>query len=393
MADTTRWQHTLANLEAQGRRRRLHALEHEGAHVWRQGRRLLNVSSNDYLGIAARRDWQQAFFDTAAAQLPLSSSSSRLLTGNFSCCEALEADLAAAYGREACIVFNSGYHANSGLLPALADRRTLLLADKLAHASIIDGLRLAAAQGAACRRYRHQDLAHLQQILQREAGHFHHIIVATESVFSMDGDCTDLPALVALKQHYPQLMLYVDEAHAVGVYGARGLGLAEAMGCLNGIDFLLGACGKALASVGAYLLCDAAARDFVLNRARTLLFSTALPPLNVAWTHFVWRKLPEMQAERRHLAALARRLRACLAGLGQNVVTDAPVETCIIPWILGSDHAAVAQVQRLQQHGFYCLPIRPPTVPAGSARIRFSLSAHIGSDELEALCACLEAAA
>ncbi|MCP2039605.1 8-amino-7-oxononanoate synthase [Neisseria sp. HSC-16F19] len=386
MAEHTHWQQQLAALDAAGRRRSLTPLRHEGAHVWYADRRLLNVSSNDYLGVAACADWQRQFLDTLdVSALPLSSSSSRLLTGDFPCYGELEAAMAAACGREACLLFNSGYHANSGLLPALADKHTLIVADKLVHASLIDGMRLAAAQGAVCRRYRHNDLAHLQQILQREAAAFRTVIVVTESVFSMDGDCADLPALAALKQAYPQLLLYVDEAHGIGVYGARGLGLAEATGCLNDIDILVGAFGKALASVGGYVLCSAALKEHLVNRARTLIFSTALPPLNVAWTHFVWQRLPELAAARTRVAAHSRRLRDCLATLGQPT-PDAAVETCIVPWILGSDTAAVAKAQALQQRGFYALPIRPPTVPAGSARIRFSLSAAMSDDDVAALC-------
>ena len=198
----------------------------------------------------------------------MSSSSSRLLTGNFRVYDTLEERLAAMYGRESALVLSSGYHMNTGILPALCDKGTLILADKLVHASLIDGIRLS---GARCIRYRHQDYS---QDCDR-------IIIVTESIFSMDGDTAPLQRLVEIKRRCGKVMLYVDEAHAVGVRGERGLGLAEECGCIGDIDLLCGTFGKALASVGAYVICDSIIKEYLVNRMRTLIFTTAMPPVNL----------------------------------------------------------------------------------------------------------------
>ena len=234
---------TLNNLEAGGNLRRLHRLEHDGRYVTADGRRMLNLSSNDYLGLAADIDLRREFLAglTPETFVP-SSSSSRLLTGNCPVYEELETELARLYGREAALVFNCGYHANTGILPAVADADTLILADKLVHASLIDGLKLGTARYL---RYRHNDMKHLERILHEYAPTRKRTVIVTESIFSMDGDEAPLRQLVELKKRYPGTLLYVDEAHAFGVRGRRGLGCAEEQGVTADIDFLMGTFGKA----------------------------------------------------------------------------------------------------------------------------------------------------
>ena len=372
-------QQELQLLEEHGNLRRLPSLIHDGRDVIAGGKRMLNLSSNDYLGLAADRKLREEFLGTLTPDsfLP-TSSSSRLLTGNFSVYEELESELARMFGTEAALVFNSGYHANTGILPAVCDARTLILADKLVHASLIDGIRLS---GARCIRYRHNDLEQLERLLQKHRPDFRQIIIATESIFSMDGDRADLPALVRLKHAYGPVLLYVDEAHAFGVCGSRGLGCAEEEGCIRDIDFLVGTFGKAAASAGAYLVCSRVIREYLVNRMRTLIFTTALPPVNIAWTLFVVRRLAEMSERRRHLSHISRLLREALTSRGYTC----PSTSHIVPMIIGTSADTLLKAEALQRHGFYALPVRPPTVPEGTSRIRFSLTAEIRKEEIEEL--------
>src|SRR5690606_10664840 len=291
----------LDELKQQGNLRQFTSNIQHGRYIEIKNHTMLNLSSNDYLGLASDIKLREQFFEETPNELRImSASSSRLLTGNFPEYEQLESSLSQAFQGRAALLFNSGYHMNIGILPALADSKTLILADKLVHASMIDGIRLSSAKAV---RYRHNDLAHLARLLEQynDDAQIERIIVVTESIFSMDGDETDLAALVQLKQRYPKVMLYVDEAHAIGVRGERGLGCAEQYAVLEQIDFLVGTFGKALASVGGYLISHPLIRDYLINRMRPLIFSTAQPPLNMAWTRFMFQKMLQMQAQRQHL--------------------------------------------------------------------------------------------
>ncbi|CAK7077284.1 MAG: 8-amino-7-oxononanoate synthase 2 [Parabacteroides sp.] len=368
----------LNTLEAAGNLRRLPEVRHQGKWIEKEGQKMLNLSSNDYLGLASRMDLRDSFLTwLQETALPLSSSSSRLLTGNFSVYEALEQQMCKAFGREAALLFNSGYHANTGILPALADKQTLILADKLVHASIIDGILLS---GAPFQRYKHNNYKHLEQLLSKTSGQYEQTIIVTESIFSMDGDVADLHQLVRLKKSYPDVMLYVDEAHAIGVRGKNGLGIAEEQNCIGEIDFLVGTFGKALASMGAYLLCSKTIREYLVNTMRPLIFSTALPPTQIAWTHFLFDHLPEFTAERQQLSQTSRLLATALQGRGGEISNSH-----IIPFIIGGNEGCIQKALQLQRKGFYSLPVRPPTVPQGTARIRFSLTASIHPEDIQNL--------
>lgn len=372
-------QQELQQLEEHSNLRRLPGMIHDGRDVIVNGRRMLNLSSNDYLGLASDRKLREDFLRTLTPDtFTPTSSSSRLLTGNFTVYEELEAELAHLFGTEAALVFNSGYHANTGILPAVSDTQTLILADKLVHASLIDGIRLSAAK---CIRYRHNDLKQLERLLKEHHAACRQIIIVTESIFSMDGDRADLEALVELKHQYSNVLLYVDEAHAFGVRGKRGLGCAEEAGCIRDIDFLVGTFGKAAASVGAYIVCKRVIREYLVNRMRTLIFTTGLPPVNIAWTLFVVRRLADMHERREHLAHISRMLREALQGQGYAC----PSVSHIVPMIVGASADTVLQAEALQRHGFYALPVRPPTVPEGTSRIRFSLTAEIKKEEIKSL--------
>lgn len=369
----------LEALREKGNFRQLPSVEHLGRWVRSGEKPMLNLSSNDYLGLATDESLRKAFMEEVSAEDSLlSSSSSRLLTGNFAVHDRLERLLAESFGKEAALVFSSGYHMNTGILPAVADAHTLILADKLVHASLIDGIRLSAAK---CIRFRHQDYAQLEALLQKHHADFHRILIVTESIFSMDGDVAPLQQLVELKQRYPGTMLYVDEAHAIGVRGQNGLGVAEEQACIPGIDFLCGTFGKAVASVGAYVACSLPVRNYLINRMRTLIFTTALPPLNVAWTEFIVKRLPDMNERRKRLATLSEQLRTALKEKGYAC----PSESHIVPMLVGASKETVLKAEELQRKGFYVLPVRPPTVPEGTSRLRFSLTATLSSGELEQL--------
>jgi 8-amino-7-oxononanoate synthase len=372
----------LALLRGLGRHRSLSVLSHgPGGAVERAGRSLLNLSSNDYLGLGADEQLLRAFLrDTPEEILDergMTASSSRLLTGTGPACAALEEELAALYGGRECLIFSSGYHANLGILTALGRKGDLFLSDRLNHASIIDGMRLSEAE---FRRYRHRDYDHLGDLLRAAAGRPGRTFIVTESVFSMDGDLADLAALARLKERYGATLV-VDEAHAVGVFGERGRGLAEAAGVLDAVDILVGTFGKALASLGAFAVTAAPLKEYFVNTVRPFIFTTALPPAVLSWSRLTLRRMQGMGRERLELAALGRRLRGELAARGRSTGGDSQ----IVPVIAGEDEAAARLALRLQEAGYLVLPIRPPTVPPGTARVRLSLTAAVRWDDLRAL--------
>lgn len=372
-------QQELQRLQEKSNLRRLPLLGHEGREVIANGQQMLNLSSNDYLGLGSDLSLRREFLATLTPETFLpTSSSSRLLTGNFAVYQQLERQLAQLFGTEAALTFNSGYHANTGILPAVCNAQTLILADKWVHASLIDGIRLSTAR---CIRYRHNDYAQLARLVETHHPLYQQVIIATESLFSMDGDQANLRELVRLKRTYPNVLLYVDEAHAFGVRGRRGLGCAEEQGCIADIDFLVGTFGKALASTGAYIVCRSTIREYLINKMRTLIFTTALPPVAVQWTSFVLERLPDYASKREHLHCISRQLREALEQKG----LACPSSSHIVPMMTGTSHGAVQQAEELQRKGFYVLPVRPPTVPEGTSRLRFSLTAAMTDQEIKQL--------
>jgi len=372
----------LERLRGLGRHRCLSVLSrHPGGAVERAGRSLLNLSSNDYLGLGADEQLLRAFLRETPEQIlderGMTASSSRLLTGSGPAGAALEEELAALYRGRECCVFSSGYHANLGILTALGRKGDLFLSDKLNHASIIDGMRLSEAK---FRRYRHRDYGHLDDLLRETAGGRGRTFIVTESVFSMDGDLADLRVLAQLKARYGATLI-VDEAHAVGVFGELGRGLAEAAGVLDEVDILVGTFGKALASLGAFAVTAPPLKEYLVNTVRPFIFTTALPPAVLSWSRLTLRRMQGMGRERTELAALGQRLRGELTA--QGCVTGG--DSQIVPVIAGEDEAAVRLALRLQEAGYLVLPIRPPTVPSGTARVRLSLTATLRWEDLRAL--------
>ena len=349
-----------------------------GKHIVVNRERLLNLSSNDYLGLGDNREMLQRFMsEFRETDHAMTSSSSRLLTGNHPLYGQLEQVLASLYGRESALVFNSGYHANVGIVPALSSRHDLVLSDRLNHASIIDGMKIAEAP---CQRYRHCDYDHLEELLAGAADRYRQIFIVTESVFSMDGDLADLRRLVELKKTY-NACLVVDEAHGVGVFGERGLGLCEVAGVVDEIDIITGTFGKAFASTGAYAVMSSLVREYLVNTMRPFIFTTALPPIILAWTLCTLRQQGVMQRERRELLLLAARLRHELVQCG----CDVRGESHIVPVITGGNDRAVALAARLRKAGYLCMPVRPPTVPDKSARIRISLRSSLQWDDISGI--------
>ncbi len=373
----------LAVLVGQGRLRQFSPLDRRkegGAYISLSASDalLLNLSSNDYLGLGGRGELIEQFYqwcrEDAAIEPAFGSTSSRLLAGDCQLAHRLEQDLAGSYGKEAALLFNSGYHANIGILPALYGKRDLILSDKLNHASIVDGCRLSFA---ATKRYRHLDYDHLRWLLKKNRSSAERTVIVSESVFSMDGDVAELAELVRIKHEFTT-ELYIDEAHGFGLYGSRGLGKAEQAGLIGEVDFLVAVFGKAMASQGAFIACSEIIRRYLVNTARSLIFTTALPPIVIAWNLFIFDYVKQLSGERERVAELADKLRHKLQRYGLQTGGS----TNIVPVITGEDELTGRLAARLRQLGFFILPIRPPTVPAGTSRFRLSLTAAMEWREL-----------
>jgi len=375
-----RYTYRLSKLHEVENFRTLKDVEAVGSNIIYNDKEMINLSSNDYLGLGFDKAIVDEFHKYISANeldVYYTSASSRLLTGNHKNYASLEKNIADTFEREAALVFNSGYHANTGILPALAGKNDLIIADKFVHASIIDGINLSKAEMI---RFRHMDYAQLQDILSKRRDDYENVFIVSESIFSMDGDVADMQMLIDIKNEY-DAFLYIDEAHAIGVRGVNGLGCCEEQVCIDDVDFIVGTFGKALASMGAYCVCDQVFKDYLINNMRTLIFTTALPPVNVAWTEFIFDKLPELQEKRMHLEEISNRLREAIDEMGYKTFGDSH----IVPLITGSNESSVELSEYLQDNNFFALPVRQPTVPAGSARIRFSLNANIEDWQMDQL--------
>lgn len=338
---------------------------------------LTDLSGNDYLGIASRQELVREFLSSLDPDhTAMTSSASRLLAAGQTEYRLLEEQLSALYGSRAALIFNSGYHANTGMISALASEKgSLVLADRLIHASMIDGIILSRAQ---FRRFAHNDFNQLEEMLKKEHDRYDRIIVAVESVYSMDGDSADINALIDLRRRYPKTLLYVDEAHAFGACGPKGLGLVMQSKAPDEVDVVIGTLGKAAASMGAFAVTSPTLRAYAINRARSFIFSTALPPVNCAWSRFVIERMTGMDAERAHLRHIAAELHNRISALAPD--RTSPLSGHITPFTVGDPRLTVDLSARLLERGFKVLPIRTPTVPAGTERLRISLSAALPTE-------------
>lgn len=374
------WSRCLDGLDAAGRRRSLRPVERLldgrlsiGGHV------VTDFSSNDYLGLA-RHPLLVARACDYAQRWGAGSGASRLVCGDLLPFGQVESRLAAGKGAEAALVFVSGFQANSSVLTALLDSRVLggeplVFADKLNHASLIQG---CLAAGVRQVRFRHNDLDHLEELLARHDEGRPRFIV-TETVFSMDGDRADVVRLKALAERY-DAFLYLDEAHATGVLGPGGFGLAKGMAgpsCL-----VMGTFSKALGGFGAYVACTARLRDYLINRCPGLIYATALPPAVLGAMDAALELLPALDQARARVLGHADRFRAAMAAVGLDTGASS---TQIVPVVLGEEQHVLAVARALEAEGLLGVAIRPPTVPAGTSRIRFALSARHSDADIDRL--------
>ncbi|MDD9266260.1 8-amino-7-oxononanoate synthase [Paenibacillus sp. GCM10023248] len=333
---------------------------------------ILNLSANDYLGLS-RHPAIVSAMQAALYREGAGAGASRLVTGNRPAYDELERAIAAWQNKEAALVFANGYMANTGVIPAVVGRDDAVFSDRLNHASIVDGIRLSRAKLV---RYRHNDMEHLAALLLEHRDRRRKLIV-TDSIFSMDGDQAPLRRLALLKQEHGA-MLMVDEAHSGGMYGRYGEGLCHELGIQDMVDIHLGTFSKAFGVYGAYICGSRTLIDFLVNQARPLVYSTALPPSVLAGIAQALTLVRQEHGRRTRLRAAARRFRAMLGKAGfQAGSGDSP----IVPVVVGGNETALRFSAMLEERGIAAVAIRPPTVPEGTARIRFTLSfAHTDKD-------------
>jgi len=340
------------------------------------GREYIDLSSNDYLGFTTHPKLKQAAKEVVD-KLGVGSSASRLLSGDLDICHKLEEKIAQFKGKEKALIFNSGYHANVGIISAFCGRGDVIFSDKLNHASIIDGITLSRAKFF---RFAHSDSNHLEQLLKKQRHKFKQALIITESVFSMDGDKPALGELVALKEKY-NCKLIVDEAHATGIFGKNGSGVVEEQGLVEKIDLIIGTFSKALGSFGGYVACSKTLVDYLINTARSFIYSTALPPSIIAANLASLELVEEEPQRRRDLINNADYFRKSLKDLGFKIKGSSQ----IVPLIISDNQKVIKISEELKRKGYWVLPIRPPTVPAGESRLRFSLTYDHSKEVLEKL--------
>jgi len=359
-------QERLAELESSGLRRRLRVIDGpQGPQVLLDGRPVLLLCSNNYLGLADHPRLRRAAAD-AALSLGTSAGASRLISGTMSIHAELESRLADFKGTEAALLFGSGYLANTGTIAALARRDEVVFSDELNHASIIDGCRLAGAETFV---YRHADTEHLAWGLRRAGGRA--ALVVTDGVFSMDGDVAPLAELAELSVRHGCRLL-VDEAHATGCIGPGGRGSVAAAGVTDEVDVIVGTLGKALGGYGAYVCGSAELVDYLVNSARPFIFSTAPPPPSVAAAGAALDLISEHSGLVQRLGENAAALRDGLRAEGLEPIGS---ETQIVPLVIGEADDTMALCERLLDEGVFAQAIRPPTVPPGTCRLRLTTMA------------------
>ena len=358
----------LQELERQHLRRRLRVLDSEpGTTVQIEGRTVLLMASNNYLGLATHPTLKQAAIE-ATERFGVGSGASRLISGTLAPHVELETELAHFKGTEAALLFGSGYLANLGLIPVLVKPDGLILADRLCHASLIDGCRLS---GADVRVFRHGDLAQLETLLTRRPTRRETLIV-TEGIFSMDGDAAALPELLTLAERYGARLL-VDDAHGTGVMGPHGRGTLEWFGVEERLPFHMGTLGKALGTSGAYVAGQATLIHYLLNKARSFVYTTASPPATAA-ASLAALKIVRSEPDRR--ARLWANRDYLLNGLRALGYRTTPTVSPIIPVLIGDTEKALSLARLLLDHDIFAPAIRPPTVPKGTSRIRTTVTSE-----------------
>ncbi len=346
--------------------------------VYRDGKKLIDFSSNDYLGLA-KHPFLIARSHEFAKRFGAGTSSSRLVRGNLAIFEQLESQLATLLGKETTLIMGSGFEANATLLEALLDAATLgekplVFCDKSCHASIYAGL----SHLEKFYRFHHNNLAHLEQLLEKHYSPTQPLFIIVESIYSMHGDQTDLAALTALAKKY-QALLYIDDAHGIGIYGRAGQGLAARH---EDIDLNMGTFSKGLGSFGSYLACSQTLKDYLTHRCKGLMYSTALPPSVLGAISAALELLPQLESERENVLHYANLIRQFF---DQEQLSYGQSSTHIIPWILGSAEKTRLAAQLLEEEGILGAAIQAPTVPPHQNRIRFCVSALHRENDLELL--------
>lgn len=332
--------------------------------ISKEGKELLNFCSNDYLGLSKHPKVVERAVEYAE-KYGVGSTASRLITGTYDIHEKLEDKIAQIFNREAALLFNSGFQANSTIIATLTNRHSLVLADKLSHNSLLQGSLLSRAR---LQRFEHNDLNHLEQLLiEAEEQDYNRILIITETVFSMDGDRSDVSAIAELAEKYNAL-LFVDDAHAVGVWGDKGLGLGYDT---PGIDILLGTCGKAFGSFGAYVACSQKMKDYLINYCPGFIYTTALSPAVVGAIESSLELIPNLYKERQEYQRKIYDVITRLQDLGYDT---GPTSTQIIPVILNDESESIKLAEWLEARGILATAIRPPTVPDNSSRIRITIT-------------------
>ncbi len=330
----------------------------------------VNFASNDYLGISTKADLRREFLEQY--DLPLSSASARLLSGSSPEYKELEKTVANLFGKESALIFNTGYQANLGVVSALIGKGDVVFSDKLNHASIIDGMQLSKGDFF---RYKHLDYNNLENLLKTRRGDYKRALIISESVFSMDGDVADIDKLIELKNRY-NCLLMVDEAHAFCAYGDSLSGLCYG----KDVDIITATFGKAVGSFGAFCVSNELIISYLINKARSFIFSTSIPPVNIAWSNWLLTdKLDYIKEQKKKLESLTKAVHASLKLRG----IQTPSMTHIIPLVIGDNEKTVKVSEQLRSMGFYIPAIRPPTVPEGTSRLRISITADCKLEDFE----------
>ena len=348
----------------------------DGEYVYLNGHKLINMSSNDYLNLSTDKLLIKEFIDRFQnlPEFNFSSASARLLSGTSKIYNTLEETLAKLFNKEAALLFNTGFQCNMGVISGLLGKGDVIFCDKLNHASIIDGMRLS---GANFYRYKHLDYDNLESLLKTHRPKYRRALIISESLFSMDGDSAQIGKLVELKQKYNALLM-IDEAHAFCATDNKCSGLSDGYE----VDIITATFGKALGSFGAFVVASKPIIEYLTNKARSFIFSTSIPPINIMWTNWLLCEKREfLDLKRNKLAKLVIDTHRYLKDTEINTVSNSQ----IIPILLNDTDIAVTLAKKLENNGYFVLPIRPPSVPIGTSRLRLSLTADMEFEEVKRL--------
>ena len=361
----------LEALKNKGQLRRIPNIENKtDGKIVIDGVEYINFASNDYLGISTKRDLEKEFLENTTSLL--SSASARLLSGSSIEYKELEKTVASIFNKESALIFNTGYQCNLGVISALIRKGDVVFSDKLNHASIIDGMQLSQGEFF---RYKHFDYDNLEKLLQTKRDKYKRAIIVSESVFSMDGDVADIDRLIDLKNKY-NCLLMIDEAHAFCCYGKTLTGASYN----KDVDIITATFGKAVGSFGAFCVSSSDIITYLINKARSFIFSTSIPPINIAWSNWILtEKRDYLINQKEKLEKLTHNVHLLLKKRGIETVSDSH----IIPIIIGSNEDTLKVSEKLKSLGYYIPAIRPPTVPEGTSRLRISLTSDCRLKDFE----------